>query len=417
MKTRRYLPIRTATAALLLAGAGAGLDDGTHPRLFAEAAAEAARTPPAASSCVQVGEWRAPGAVQPVPSAVIAARAGEARVVLLGETHEVEEHHRWQLQSLAALHAHHPSLVVALEMFPRRVQPALDRWVSGELDEAAFLREADWRNVWGHDAAPYLPVFHYARMNRIPMVAVNVERSLVSAVGDRGLAAVPAAEREGVGEPAAALPAYEDELYGTWRAHLPAEDARTDEDRADPGFRRFVEAQLVWDRAMAEGIAAAAARHPDAVVVALVGQGHVRHGWGVARQLQALGRKAPLALLPFDRSEDCATLVPGLADAVFGIAAPERPAGPPRPRLGITLAPAGVGVAISEVAQGSIAAQAGVRRGDVIVSIAGIAPKSAADVAATVARQAPGTWLPLTVKRGGRTVEIVARFPPAATGQ
>lgn len=367
-----------------------------------------------AAVCVPVGEWRAPGATQPLSFEALAARAAESRVVLLGETHEVEEHHRWQLQTLAALHAHHPSLVVALEMFPRRVQPALDRWVAGELDEAAFLRESDWRNAWGHDASLYLPIFHFARMNRIPMVAVNVERSLVSAVGDQGLAAVPAAEREGVGDPAPALQPYEDDLYRTWLEHLPPGQARGDADRSNPEFRRFVEAQLVWDRAMAEGIAAAAGRRPDAVVVALMGQGHVRHGWGVPHQLRSLGHRTSLTLLPFDRKEDCATLVPGLADAVFGIAVPERPAGPPRPRLGITLEPAPEGVRISEVAKGSIAAQAGLRSGDLIVSIAGVAPKQAADVAAAVMRQAPGTWLPLAVKRNGRTVEIVARFPPAA---
>jgi hypothetical protein len=29
-------------------------------------------------------------------------------------------------------------------------------------------------------------------------------------------------------------------------------------------------------------------------------------------------------------------------------------------------------------------------------------------------RQAPGTWLPLKVKRGSDTVELVAKFPPQA---
>jgi uncharacterized iron-regulated protein len=412
--TRTSVPARSrsyrrpvAAALLLLAGAEPGA-------FIPLAAAEASGTNPAPARCATVGEWHAPGTTLPLAFGALAAQAAGPRVVLLGETHEVEEHHRWQLQTLAALHAHHPSLVVALEMFPRRVQPALDRWVAGELDEATFLRDADWRNAWGYDASLYLPIFHFARMNRIPMIAVNVERSLVSAVGERGLAAVPAADREGVGDPAPALPAYEDDLFDTWRDHLPAEEARGEADRSNPDFRRFVEAQLVWDRAMAEGIADAATRHPGAVVVGLMGQGHVRHGWGVPHQLRSLGRKTPLTLLPFDHKEECTTLVPGLADAVFGIAAPERPAGPPRPRLGITLEPAQEGVRISEVAQGSIAEKAGLRSGDVIVTIAGVAPKQAADVAAAVMRQAPGTWLPLAVKRSGRTVEIVARFPPAA---
>ena len=37
-----------------------------------------------------------------------------------------------------------------------------------------------------------------------------------------------------------------------------------------------------------------------------------------------------------------------------------------------------------------------------------------AAVIAVVQRQAPGTWLPIKVKRGGETLDLVAKFPPAA---
>jgi hypothetical protein len=260
-------------------------------------------------------------------------------------------------------------------------------------------------------------------MNRIPLVAVNVSRSVTRAVSEKGLAGVSRTEREGVGDPAPALPAHEDMLFDSWRDHLP-DDAvhgavgraeRTD--RNQPEFRRFLESQLVWDRAIAEGMAAAAAQHPGAVVVGVMGTGHVMYGWGVSRQLQALGRPAPLTLLPFERDADCSTLAGGpaarLADAVFGVATPPRAAAPARPRLGITLEPAAGGVGIAEVANGSIARRAGLEKGDVILVIAGRAPKSAADVAAAVMRQAPGTWLPIEVQRGGQRLELVARFPPA----
>jgi uncharacterized iron-regulated protein len=341
-------------------------------------------------------------------------RSTQAGIVLLGESHDSHEHHRWQLQVITALHSRHPELVIALEMFPRRVQPALDRWVAGEVDEAEFLRSSEWRQVWSFDPALYLPIFHFARMNRIPLVAVNVDRALVQAVSERGYAAIPASEREAIGEPAPAAAAYEDMLLDSWRDHLPPDQPQGPSvTRQDAEFRRFVESQLVWDRAMAQGIADAVRRNPQAIVVGLMGSGHVIHGWGVPHQLQQMGQNAPLTLLPWDREADCAELADGIADAVFGVAAPARPATVARPRLGITLEPADSGVRIGEVTAGSIAERTGLRKGDVITEIAGVRPEQAIEVAAAVARQAPGTWLPLKIQRGSRTLEFVAKFPAA----
>jgi uncharacterized iron-regulated protein len=408
-------PIRTRRAAalvmVLIAGAvAAAAVPGSGD---AHLAAQSAGGP----ACVPVASWVIPGANggQATTLESLLERAVQAGTVLLGESHDSHEHHRWQLQVITALHSRHSDLVIALEMFPRRVQPALDRWVAGEIDEAEFLRASEWREVWRFDPALYLPIFHFARMNRIPLVAINVERSLIQAVSEKGYAAVPVSEREGVNEPAPAIAAYEDMLLESWRDHLPP-DKQQDAAlaRQDAGFRRFVESQLVWDRAMAQGIADAADQKPGAVVVGLTGSGHVIHGWGVSHQLQQMGRKAPLALLPWDRDGDCADLVPGLADAVFGVAEPPRNVPVVRPRLGITLEPAEDGVRIGAVTAGSIAERTGLRKGDVIIEVAGVRPEQAIEVAAAVMRQAPGTWLPLKIQRGSRTLELVAKFPAAS---
>jgi uncharacterized iron-regulated protein len=227
-------------------------------------------------ACVPVASWVIPNANggQATTLEALLERATQAGIVLLGESHDSHEHHRWQLQVITALHSRHPELVIALEMFPRRVQPTLDRWVAGEIDEAEFLHASEWRQVWSFDPALYLPIFHFARMNRIPLVAVNVDRSLVQAVSEKGYAAIPATEREGVSEPAPAIEAYEDMLLTSWRDHLPP-DKQQDAalSRQDAEFRRFVESQLVWDRAMAQGIAEAARQRPGAVVIGLMGSG------------------------------------------------------------------------------------------------------------------------------------------------
>src|ERR1700730_1922164 len=130
-------------------------------------------------------------------------------VMLLGESHTDVDHHHWELQTLAALHGRGGNVVIGFEAFPRRLQSVLDDWIDGKMTDEAFLKASEWRQVWGYDAALYMPLFQFARLNRVPMIAMNVERTLVSRVGKEGWEAVPAAEREGLSNPAPASPAYQ----------------------------------------------------------------------------------------------------------------------------------------------------------------------------------------------------------------
>lgn len=329
-------------------------------------------------------------------------RLAKQQVVLLGENHDSAEDHRWQLATLAQLHAFKPNLAIGFEMFPRRLQPVLDRWVSGELSEAEFLRLTEWDQVWGIDARMYLPLFHYARMNRLPMLALNVERDLVAAVDAKGWDALPDAAREGLTRPAAPPPPYVEELRRIF-AHHPKK--RQDE----AAFARFVEAQTTWDRAMAQAIATHLERQPDALVVGILGAGHVRFGHGVAHQLKDLGVGRVANLLTWEADGRCEGVSASLADAIYLVRAPQ----PEPPRLGIALESVPEGIRVAQVTAGSVAEQAGLKVGDVVAEAAGEAIRSPQTLRQTIERQAPGSSLPLKVRRDGQELEIVARFPPA----
>jgi uncharacterized iron-regulated protein len=365
----------------------------------------------ATRGCVPVGAWVAPAGMKTPRAEEVLAAAAKRTVVLLGETHDSAEDHRWQLHTIAALRVLRPNMVLGFEAFPRRAQPALDRWVAGELTEAELLAQSDWRNVWRVDPQLYLPLFHFARMHRVPMIALNVERSLAREVSQKGLDAIPRERLEGVGRPAAPAEAYVGRLLPIYAEHARRDGKPANPDRSDPQFRRFVESQQLWDRAMAEALAAAAKRPGRPLVVGLMGSQHIVHGHGVPHQLQDLGETEVVTLLPWDRGADCNDLVAGYADAVFGLAAPVA-AADRRPRLGVYLEQAADGVRIRQVEKGSIAEASGVREGDIVVEIAGRPAREAGDVAGAVQRQAPGTWLPLKVKRGLDIVELLAKFPP-----
>jgi uncharacterized iron-regulated protein len=353
--------------------------------------------------CMPVGVWVYPGrSEQPDDVLGVLARRG---VVLLGESHNEAEHHRWQLHTIAALVSRRPDMVLGFEMFPRRVQAVLDRWSKGELNEADFLREVDWTEIWGTDAEFYLPLFHFARMHRLPMLALNVDRTISQRVAAQGLAAIPNGEREGVGDPAPASPAYRDHLFEMFKKH-PSVDEGASEDSEQ--FQRFVEAQLFRDRAMAEVIAATRRDRRQPLVVGIMGQGHVEYRHGVAHQLAALGVDDVATALPWHVDADCRVPDAGIADAVFGVAPPTTPV---PPRLGVTVSVADAGVRIEQVIPQSIADATGLQMGDVIENAAGVSVRRPADLVAVIRRQAPGTWLPLTVRRTEQVYELLARFP------
>jgi hypothetical protein len=293
------------------------------------------------------------------------------------------------------------SLVIGMEMFPRRVQPALDRWVAGELTETELLEQSEWDRVWRFDPALYLPILRFARLNRVPVVAINVKRQLIADIAKHGLSAIEPNRREGIDDPEPASEDYRQMLKLAFEQHGERDDAL---------FENFVEAQLLWDRAFARALSDARQTHPAALVVGVIGSGHLQYGYGVPHQLRSLGHDNVTVWLPISSSRSCDELA-GIADAVFVVADTERA---PRPRLGVFLHDDEDGAKVSEVIPGSVAETAGLASGDRILSAAGVQVRASEDVIAVVRRQSPGTWLPMTIARNGETINLVAKFPAAA---
>jgi uncharacterized iron-regulated protein len=392
----------------LIAAATAGVPFSVH----------AAETAPAASAaCLSPAAWNLPdgGRFRAVTPNTVLTASAKREVVLLGEMHADDDHHQWQMQVLAGLYALRPEMVIGFEMFPRRVQPVLDRWVAGELTERQFMEQSEWETVWSMPFELYLPLFQFARINRIPMVALNVDRKLNKAITAKGWAAVPAAEREGVGQAAAPSDAYRDFLFEVYRQHTAMhgqDDSKADKN--DKAFTYFVESQTTWDRAMAEGLAQRrqpAAGHDKPLVVGIIGSGHLRYGYGVPHQLRALGVQQVGTLLPMDADVKCTDLRSGLADAVFALP-PQASAQPEPPRLGIQLEQNQDSVQIAAITAGSLAEKTGLKSGDRLLELGGMPVKKVPPVIAAIRQQPAGSWLPLRLQRGEATLDVVVKFPP-----
>lgn len=266
------------------------------------------------TECVASGSWLSPAEKTSVDEATVLARAVDSRVVLLGEHHDNQLHHDWQLAMLRKLHQRNASLALGFEMLPRDTQPLIDRYLDGEIGLEVFLEQLDWDRYWSFSADYYTPLLAYARKHQIPVKALNVTRDKVDAAVETGWAGVPA----GLTLPAQATRPYLRHLVMSFQRHkLPG--AALDMAVEGPAFRRFVQKQLLWDRAMAEGIGQLLAQPaPPSMVVAFIGSGHLMHGYGVPHQLQSLAVEQVMTLIPWDRHLDCSVLQKGFADAVYG---------------------------------------------------------------------------------------------------
>ncbi len=266
------------------------------------------------TSCVSNDSWRVPGEIGNISEASVLAQAIVNQVVLLGEHHDNQSHHDWQLRMLQALHQQRSDIAIGLEMLPKEAQPQIDRFLRGESNIETFLKAVDWKRHWSFSADYYTPLLNYARAQKIPVYALNVTRDKVEAAVERGWEAVP----QGMTRPAAASRSYLRHLVMSFQRHkFPA--ARLDMAVEGPVFRRFVQKQLLWDRAMAEGISAPLdATQKSPLMIAFIGSGHLMHGYGVPHQLQSLGIDKVMTMIPWDRHLDCRVLEEGFADVVYG---------------------------------------------------------------------------------------------------
>ncbi len=383
--------------------------------------AESDLNKPAEQACVENTKWTLPGRQQALSTSEFLPVISGKNVILLGEFHDNVAHHHWQLHTLSALNGVRDKLAIGLEMLPPSAQAALDQWVAGALTLDAFLENSKWYDYWKFDIELYLPILEFARINKIPVYGLNVERALVKQVSQKGWDNIPLEERLGITDPAAPRPAYLEVLAASFAMHGPGAkthgkggvEVDLEVITEDPKFRRFVQGQQLWDRAMAQSIAAIHKASPDTLIVGIMGSGHIMNGLGVPHQLNDLNVKNVSVLLPWDGEEGCEMITEDVADAVFGVKelTEEKKN---KPKLGVIIENTQTGVKVSKVMENSIAMESGIKKGDFIIRMAGVEQDNVMGVIELVQQTPPGRWLPLTVLRGEEKIEIVAKFPAEA---
>jgi len=218
----------------------------------------------------------------------------QANVVYLGETHDRPADHRTQLAILQALQQRQPNLAIAMEMFQRPYQFALDRYLAGDLSETELQERSQYNRRWGYPWEFYAPLLRFAIATKLPVIALNTPTEVTRKVARQGLDSLTLGDRRFVPPRSAILLAPD--LYRQ-RLRQIYDDIHQGKNRS-MDFERFFQAQVLWDETMAERIAQQLQRQPQTLVVVLVGQGHLLYGDGIpnrlARRLPRLPNGSPL---------------------------------------------------------------------------------------------------------------------------
>ncbi|HEX5136198.1 MAG TPA: ChaN family lipoprotein [Planctomycetota bacterium] len=224
-------------------------------------------------------------------------------VVFLGETHLDDNTHRFELETYEGL-AGRRKVVLAFEMFERDVQPALDDYLEGRIDEKTFFERA---RPWQNYRSGYRALIEAAKRRGLPVVASNAPGPVL-----RKLSAEGGGLDKLAPEDRALLPA---EIYdGTddyWERV-----ARATRGHMGTGGDRVTSVQNLWDNTMGDSCARALRQYPGALVLHVNGGFHSAYRGGAAYQLLKRKPDARVAVVEIATVNDFAGLEP------FG--APER---------------------------------------------------------------------------------------------
>ncbi|WP_428307732.1 ChaN family lipoprotein [Lacipirellula sp.] len=210
------------------------------------------------------------------------SQLGQADAVFLGEQHTDETTHRLQLEILDCLITNRDSRVVlSLEMFDRDVQPELNRYLAGEIDEETFLAKAC---PWGNYHEAYRPLVERAKQAGIPVIAANFPapvRQRLMMAGPEAWESLSAEDRAVTPrEYLANSPEYWKRMDNAIRGHAGMMST------AETAEERLHSTQSLWDNSMGEACADALKQHPGHAVLHVNGGFHSAYWQGVVDQFR-----------------------------------------------------------------------------------------------------------------------------------
>ena len=348
-----------------------------------------------------------------VTPAEMARRLAKTGILFIGENHTDQNFHDVQFRTIRALHDAGREVLIGLEMFPYPEQPSLDNWIAGRYTEDGFVELARWYDNWGYHWNYYPAIFNYARENGLPMYAVNSPRDVVKSVRTKGFGNLTPEEAAHV--PPTLAP-ESDEHQRMYRAFFDKDDALHMNEAALDGLYR---AQTMWDATMGWNALQALRQHggKNAIMVVLIGAGHVTFGLGAERQIDPHYDGRISSLVPVtvvdDTGQPVSKVRASYASFVWGL--PEE-IDTVYPSLGVSLMGA-LGKdpgQIIQVSGKSPAEAAGLKVGDVLLSFDGQPIKADTGLRKLMAGYRWGDVAKARIRRDGAERDVIVNFRRSA---
>lgn len=318
----------------------------------------------------------------------------DTRAIYIGETHTSMSDHHLQYRLIEELFRQNPELAIGMEMFPRSSQKALDDFIlgNGTMSEKAFLKQSKYFQVWKYDYRYYREIINFAKKNSIPVVGLNIDRNIVSSVFRSG-STDSLTEEERSSLPVDRdldMPGYRRRLSTIHGFHMQGEHGKR-------SLGGFIQAQGLWDEAMAETIADYLKKNPKKRMIILAGAQHTRKDSGIPPRVERR-----LSIKQYSILNANSFTEPSSAIADYYFFTTERtllPAG----KIGVTLEEKNkdgdIFLQISKLSPHSKAEESGIRENDTLLSINGYTVKDMEDVHIAMIDARPKEKVLLQLKR------------------
>lgn len=218
-------------------------------------------------------------------------------VLFYGEEHNDSVTHYLENKIFESLFQKYQSnMALSMEMFERDVQPIMNEYLTSEIREKNFKKDARaWSNY-----RDYRPMVEFCKTNKLDVVCANAAgrySNLAGRKGQKALMALPLESKKFF----APLPydtasgKYYDKLMGL--SHDPNDTAKKAAPVMGMGGFNLVMAQSLWDATMAYSISEYLKLHKGKKVFQVNGRFHSDEGFAVVNQLKKYNPKVKVLVI------------------------------------------------------------------------------------------------------------------------